>query len=216
MLTIEEIREFLATNKDDEKVKAFMTEITPKAQELTAELVSPWLETPEGQKLVQPYGDRRVNDAIKTHEEKMKKKFDSDLKMAVDAEMLKRNPQETPAERNAREAKEETEKIRAEMEDERKQRRVEKTWLDSGMKPKFVKYLSKLSEDEVGLFMKEFSGELTELDKKVRTEFAATSHKPGSGNSADGKGKIDLKSLSQEQVMKLELEGKLDDAIRNQ
>ena len=106
-MTIEEVREYLSDNKDTAEVKAFLTALVPEPVGLTTERVAEFLTTDDGQKVIQPIADKRVDQALKTYRENH---YTQDVKKAVAEEMLKRNPSETPEQLQIRELRDEMEK----------------------------------------------------------------------------------------------------------
>lgn len=106
-LTIEDVKKFLADNKDQADVKTYLGELSA----LTAERVEGFLDTPEGRKLLQPRLDTNFTKGLNTWKEK-------NLDKLVDEEVKKRNPDKTTEQL-------ELEKLRKEIEDERKARNRE-------------------------------------------------------------------------------------------
>ncbi|MRX54836.1 DUF4355 domain-containing protein [Bacillus idriensis] len=106
-MTLEEIKAFLESNKDQADVKAYLGELSA----VSADKVKGFLETDEGKRVIQPELDRyhsKSLDSWKTN----------NLNKLVDEEVAKRNPAKSPAEL-------EVEKLRKEIEDERKARNRE-------------------------------------------------------------------------------------------
>lgn len=103
-MKLEDIKQFFADNKDQEEVKTYLGELST----LTAERVEGFLDSPEGKKLLQPRLDQNFTKGLNTWKEK-------NLDKLVDDEVKKRNPDKTPEQL-------ELEKLRKEIEDERKSR----------------------------------------------------------------------------------------------
>jgi len=209
-MTIEEIKAYLAENKDSEDVKAFMTEITPK---VTTELVTAFLETEDGARILKthPETDRRVSEGVQTAVKKEREKIDAEVKRLVAAEMIKRNPEETQTQKEMRELREQFESEKSARARETLQRQL----IEEGSKKK----VDAISLIEAGWMPASLEEGLVALDKvakrdaeleaRIRSELVASgSYKPGSGQG--DKSKVDVKTLTREQMIALEIEGKLD------
>ncbi|WP_426578881.1 hypothetical protein P5490_019880 [Bacillus altitudinis] len=61
-MNIEEIKQFLAENKDDEEVKMFVGELSA----VSADKVKGFLETEEGKKVLQPRLDQHFTKGLET------------------------------------------------------------------------------------------------------------------------------------------------------
>jgi hypothetical protein len=207
---IDEIKAYLAENKDSEDVKTFMAELTPK---VTTELVSAFLETEEGLRILKthPETDRRVSSGVETAIKKEREKMDGEIKRAVAAEMLKRNPAETEQEKQIRELRESFESEKAARARETLQRQL----IEEGSKKK----VDAIALIEAGWMPSSLEEGLVALDKvakrdadleaRIRNELVASgSYKPGSGRGEQGK--LDIKTLTKEQMIELELKGELD------
>ncbi|KKB34637.1 DUF4355 domain-containing protein [Bacillus thermotolerans] len=103
-MNIEEIKAFLESNKDQPEVAAYLEELSA----VSADKVKGFLDTDEGKRLIQPILD-------KYHSKSLESWKANNLEKLVEAEIAKRNPQKSPAEI-------EVEKLRKEIEDERKAR----------------------------------------------------------------------------------------------
>jgi hypothetical protein len=207
-LTIEQVREWLAENKDTEPVKAFFAEIVPKV-EITADAVSPFLETPAGQQLIQPIADKRVSDALKTYKEGH---YADELKADVAKKILELNPTETPAAKEIREIREEleTEKkarkgdsLRRQIVEEAAKENVPSWWVDD---------FSGNTIDEAKVFLGKVKAHDEAVAERVRNELLTQGFKPGGGGE-ENKEKIKLSSLSLEETVDLEMKGELDSVL---
>lgn len=107
-MNIEEIKQFLAENKDNEEVKMFVGELSA----VSADKVKGFLETEEGKKVLQPRLDSYFTKGLATWKE-------NNLEKIVEEEVSKRNPSKTPEQL-------EIEKLRKDMESERNARNREK------------------------------------------------------------------------------------------
>ncbi|MGG1105628.1 DUF4355 domain-containing protein [Bacillus subtilis] len=106
-MNIEEIKQFLAENKDNEEVKAFIGELSA----VSADKVKGFLETEEGKKLIQPRLDSYFTKGLDTWKS-------NNLESLIEEELQKRNPSKTPEQI-------ELEKLRSEIERERAARNRE-------------------------------------------------------------------------------------------
>lgn len=102
-LTFDQVKAFLEANKDSDEVKAYY-----KTNVLTADNVKTFLDSNEGKKVLQPKLDAHFTKSLETWKA-------NNLDSLVEEEMKKRNPDKSPAEL-------EVEKLRAEIEKERKSR----------------------------------------------------------------------------------------------
>ncbi|MEC0544971.1 DUF4355 domain-containing protein [Bacillus subtilis] len=106
-MNIEEIKQFLAENKDNEEVKAFVGELSA----VSADKVKGFLETEEGKRLIQPRLDSYFTKGLETWKS-------NNLDSLIEEELQKRNPSKTPEQI-------ELEKLRSEIERERAARNRE-------------------------------------------------------------------------------------------
>ncbi|MCY8844638.1 DUF4355 domain-containing protein [Bacillus halotolerans] len=106
-MNIEEIKQFLDENKDNEEVKAFVGELSA----VSADKVKGFLETEEGKRLIQPRLDSYFTKGLETWKS-------NNLESLIEEELQKRNPSKTPEQI-------ELEKLRSEIERERAARNRE-------------------------------------------------------------------------------------------
>ena len=210
-LTIELVREWLAANKAQEPVKAFLKELGA-GPALTAEVVAPWLETDDGKKLVQPMIDKRVTDGVKTHDEKTKESVAAEVKRRVAEEMLRANPQETPDQKQIRELREQMDADRKEAARDKLKRAIVEEAARQGVPSWWVDEYAGGTIEEAKLYIAKVKAHADEIANKAKNELLASGHKPGSGNGKD-KPKVDASKLSIEEAIKLELAGTLNEAI---
>lgn len=102
-ITLDAVKKFLS-NTDNEEVKAYLGELSA----VSADKVKGFLETEEGKKLIQPKLDSHFTKGLETWKT-------NNLQKLIDDEVAKRNPAKTPEQL-------ELEKLRKEIEDERKSR----------------------------------------------------------------------------------------------
>lgn len=106
-MNLEDVKKFLSENKEQEDVKAYLGELSA----VSFDKVKGYLETPEGMKLIQPKLDSHFTKGLETWKQ-------NNLDKIIEEEVRKRNPQKTPEQL-------ELEKLRKEIEDERKARNRE-------------------------------------------------------------------------------------------
>lgn len=186
-MTLREMQEFIASNKDSIEVQNFVTSLIPSPT-MTPDLVAPYLETPEGFRLVQPYADRMTDKALKTFRENH---FEKEVKSKVAAELLRLNPNETPEQTQIRELREAVEKSESARATDNMKRNMVEESSRLGLDPFFVDdYLP--SSLEVG---KVFIGKMKKWSEGLlaqkANEILSTGLKPGSGN-----GSVDPTTLS--------------------
>ena len=206
-LTIDIIREWLAENKDSKEVKAFFDEVA-KGPDIDS--VRKFLETAEGKSLLQPITDKRVTEALQTYKENH---YDKDLKAGVAAEILRLNPQESPLEKQIRELTDkmaETERKAAQADLRRKiveraaQEKIDSWWVDE---------FSGNTIEEADVFLGKVKAYTDKVKTDAKNEILTTGFKPGSGTGGNGK-KPDISKMSQEELIKLEMEGTLDTILQ--
>lgn len=215
-LTIELVRAWLAENKDTEAVGAFLQSLGATGPKLTPETVAEYLKTDEGKRILEPLVDRRVTEAIRTHDAKVKETSEAEVKRRVAEEILKANPQETPEQKQIRELRERIDR----QDDEVKRTKRESELKDFAAKEEIDHEIAALmlpafpsvEEGKLGLQAVKKLVQ-TRIDRMVNERLAG-GFKPGSGNGQQGKGKVDASKLTFQEAVALELEGKLNEAIK--
>lgn len=107
-MDLQEVKTYLETNSQDEAVIEYMNEL----KKPTAEAINSYLDTKEGSKLLQPRLDSHFSKGLQTWK-------DNNLNKLIDEEVAKRNPGETPEQKEIRELKAQIEKDRNEREKEK-------------------------------------------------------------------------------------------------
>lgn len=107
-MDLQEVKTYLETNSQDEAVIEYMNEL----KKPTAEAINNYLDTQEGAKLLQPRLDSHFSKGLQTWK-------DNNLNKLIDEEVAKRNPGETPEQKEIRELKAQIEKDRNEREKEK-------------------------------------------------------------------------------------------------
>ncbi|MCK6164658.1 MULTISPECIES: DUF4355 domain-containing protein [Bacillus] len=188
-MNIEEIKQFLEQNKENEEVKAFVGELSA----VSADKVKGFLETEEGKKLLQPRLDSHFTKGLATWKE-------NNLEKIVEEEVSKRNPSKTPEQL-------EVEKLRKEIEAEKAARNRE-TLVNKALKAADEK---KLPKDVIDFFIGENEDSTLENLSKLEESFNAAVQAAvdvkfkesgreiergnGAGNST---GNIDIRTIAQE------------------
>lgn len=109
---LDSVAEFISKNIANEKVVGFLNKVRP----INEDLVKGWVESDEnGKKFATSLADKRVNDAIRTHDEKFTKeklpKIESEIKEKLVKEL---NPKETPEQKELRELRDRTDRLEKE------------------------------------------------------------------------------------------------------
>lgn len=188
-MNIEEIKQFLEQNKENEEVKTFVGELSA----VSADKVKGFLETEEGKKLLQPRLDQHFTKSLDTWKE-------NNLEKIVEDEVSKRNPSKTPEQL-------EVEKLRKEIEAEKAARNRE-TLVNKALKAADEK---KLPKDVIDFFIGENEDSTLENLSKLEESFNAAVQAAvdvkfkesgreiergnGTGNST---GNIDIRTIAQE------------------
>lgn len=150
-MNIEEIKQFLEQNKENEEVKAFVGELSA----VSADKVKGFLETEEGKKLLQPRLDQHFTKSLDTWKE-------NNLEKIVEDEVSKRNPSKTPEQL-------EVEQLRKAIEEERAARNRE-TLVNKALKAADEK---KLPKDVIDFFIGENEDSTLENLSKLEQSFNA-------------------------------------------
>lgn len=207
-LTVELVREWLATNKGDEKVKVLLSELGKPV--LTPETVRPWLATEEGQKVIEPIIDRERTRAVKTHDDKTREEREAAVKKAVEDAVAKANPKETPQDKAIRDL---TDRLaKAEQASKEKELRIALSGkarakgVDAILPGDYLPTDLEAAEKE----MDRISAAVEERISKAKNELLGAGHRPGSGNNGATAGKVDLSKLSFAEAVKLETAGQLN------
>jgi len=209
-ITLEDVKKFFADNVENDDVKAYLVELTPPAEPkpLAQDDVKTYLETSEGRLFIQPMMDKRVTEAIDTYR---KKTLEPEINARVAAEMLKRNPEETPADRRIRELEERNKRNDEEREIEKKLNSIKELAFKEGIDPDFISGISFDSVEAAALYMRRFKQKLADVEKNKANElFALGGFKPGAGNPKEGSTKKDYANMSLKEAIALEEAGEFD------
>lgn len=187
-MKLEDIKQFFSDNADNDDVKAYISELSTP----TAEGVERYLDSPEGRKLLQPRLDQNFTKGLNTWKEK-------NLDKLIEDEVKKRNPEKTPEQL-------ELDKLRKEIEDERKARNRE-TLVNKALKVAKEKNLPDgiidffIAEDEENTL-----ANLTKLEEEyskavqssVESKFKEHGRLIDNGNSGQNIAGIDINQLAAE------------------
>jgi hypothetical protein len=185
-MKLEDIKQFFNDNQDNDEVKAYLGELSA----VSADKVKGFLNTDEGKRLIQPDLDRYHNKSLDSWKA-------NNLDNIVEAELQKRNPSKTPEQI-------ELEKLRKEIEDERKARNRE-TLVNKALKVADEKQLPKgiidyfIAENEEGTI--ENLSKLEEVfshsvQSAVDSKFKENGRDIDFSNPTKNTGKIDVDSLA--------------------
>ncbi len=213
-ITVEAVKEWMTTNKEDEGVITFLAEITPEAPSITSENVLPFLETTEGKALVEPLIDKRVTRAVQTHDAKTQEANEAKVRGMIAAEMLKINPEETPEQKQIRELREEMDAVRSTSKKDTLMRQVVETVASKEL-PSWLAdiIVNPVDTPEEGqLAAEKLRGFLSERETETTNKLMAGGFKPGGSGTGD-KNKIDVSKLSVEEVIRMEEAGELDTVL---
>jgi Domain of unknown function (DUF4355) len=187
-LKLEDIKKFLSENKEQEDVKAYLGELSAP----TVEGVEGFLDTAEGRKLLQPRLDANFTKGLNTWKEK-------NLDKLVEDEVKKRNPDKTPEQL-------ELDKLRKEIEDERKARNRE-TLVNKALKVADEKALPKgiidffIADDEENTLtnLAKLEEEYSKaVQTAVETKFKENGRNIDHGNNNNNIGGIDIAQIAAE------------------
>lgn len=101
-MDLQEVKTYLETNSQDAAVVEYLSEL----KKPTAEVVNSYLDSQEGVKLLQPRLDSHFSKGLQTWK-------DNNLSKLIDEEVAKRNPGETPEQKEIRELKAQLEQDKA-------------------------------------------------------------------------------------------------------
>lgn len=187
-ITLDAVKKFLSDNKDQDEVKGYLGELSA----VSSDKVKGFLDTEEGKKLLQPKLDSNFSKGLETWRA-------NNLQKLIDDEVAKRNPSKTPEQL-------ELEKLRKEIEDERKSR-TRQELVNKALKVADEKQLPKgvidffIAENEEDTLTN-----LTKLEEEysktvqaaVDAKFKENGRSIDPGGGSGGAGTIDIGSLAAE------------------
>lgn len=185
-MNIEEIKQFLAENKDNEEVKAFVGELSA----VSADKVKGFLETDEGKRLIQPRLDSHFTKGLDTWKA-------NNLDALVDAKVKELYPEETEEQKRIR-------RLEKELEDQKTAAQREK------LLNKAVSYASEkqlpadvveffIGEDEettmknLGVFEEKYTAA---VQKAIESKFQESGSSFEKSDSSPASGSVDIGALA--------------------
>ena len=145
-MDLNEVKTFIETNSQDSAVSEYLSEL----KKPTAEVVNSYLDSQEGAKLLQPRLDSHFSKGLQTWK-------DNNLSKLIDEEVSKRNPGETPEQKEIRELKAQLESDRLEREREKLTNFAMKKANDLGLPLDFVNHLIGNDEDDTNSNLESFN-----------------------------------------------------------
>lgn len=211
-LPLETVKTFLESKKEDPEVLEILKTIVPE-KPVDSDVVKGFLETKEGLSILQPKLDSFATKAIQTHDEKNKKAVEAEIARRVNEKLMELNKEDTPEQRQIKEQALRMKELEEKYENDKKIAKINEIAYKEGINPEFVEGISFKSSEEFALYANRLKDFLKKERQKAIDEFvAANSFKPKGGSQND-KDKVDLSSLTQDQLIELEMSGKLDSQI---
>lgn len=210
-ITLDDVKKFFEENKDVQEVSDFIVSISVD-KPVSSEVVAGYLETNEGKLLLQPRLDSYATKAITTHDEKKKKDNEAEIARRVNEKLMELNKEDTPEQKMIKEQAMRMKELEDKYENDKKLSKINEIAYKEGIDPAFVDGIHFESAEQFGLYANRFKDYIKKQNEKALNDFTlANAHKPGSGKNEEKK--IDLSKLSQADLIRMELEGKLDEAI---
>ncbi|WP_407268946.1 DUF4355 domain-containing protein [Radiobacillus sp. PE A8.2] len=163
-MDLEQIKQFLEDNKDQEDVKAYIEGLS----QVTPDGVEAFLETDEGKKLLQPKLDNNFTKGLETWKK-------NNLKKIVDEEVKKSNPKETPEQKRIRELEDQFTSMEKEKTRESLKNKALTTLNEKKLPSNLIDYL--IGEDEestlsnLGKFEEVFTTQLqSAVDERLKAD----------------------------------------------
>jgi hypothetical protein len=213
-MTIEEIKAYLAEHADDVEVIAFLTELNPP-QEITADKVGEFLKTDDGKLLVQPLIDKATTKAVQTRDKAHEVVLENEVKKRVASELLKLNPEKSPLEIKVQELEENAKRLEEERAKDQLKRQIVEKAAAMGIKPFFIEDYTPPSLEVGELFLQKIKAFNDEVIKNNTNELLSKGYKPNPADDHNRQGKIDISKLSPDELIKMELDGKLDEQLES-
>ncbi|MEB3127530.1 DUF4355 domain-containing protein [Bacillus paralicheniformis] len=188
-MNLEEVKQFLNDNKENEDVKAYLEELSA----VSADKVKGFLETDEGQKLIRPKLDQHFTKSLETWKA-------NNLDELVDTKVKELYPEETEEQKRIRKLEQELEKQQREAKREKLMNTAISYASEKGLPTDLVAYF--LGDDEettksnLGTLEEKFSAF---VNKAVEDKFRANGRdvEPGGGGSGSGEN-LNIGSLAEQ------------------
>ena len=160
-MDLQEVKTYLETNSQDAAVVEYLSEL----KKPTAEVVNSYLDSQEGVKLLQPRLDSHFSKGLQTWK-------DNNLSKLIDEEVAKRNPGETPEQKEIRELKAQLEQDKAERLKEKLTNVAMKKADELGLPLDLVQHFIGADEDSTNSNLENFNSAFqTALQTQVNSKF---------------------------------------------
>lgn len=160
-MDLQEVKTYLETNSQDAAVVEYLSEL----KKPTAEVVNSYLDSQEGVKLLQPRLDSHFSKGLQTWK-------DNNLTKLIDEEVAKRNPGETPEQKEIRELKAQLEQDKAERLKEKLTNVAMKKADELGLPLDLVQHFIGADEDSTNSNLENFNSAFqTALQTQVNSKF---------------------------------------------
>lgn len=160
-MDLQEVKTYLETNSQDAAVVEYLSEL----KKPTAEVVNSYLDSQEGVKLLQPRLDSHFSKGLQTWK-------DNNLSKLIDEEVAKRNPGETPEQKEIRELKAQLEQDKAERLKEKLTNVAMKKANELGLPLDLVQHFIGADEDSTNSNLENFNSAFqTALQTQVDSKF---------------------------------------------
>lgn len=189
-ITLEDVKAFFDSNKDDASVMEYITSISID-KPLSQDVVKGYLETVEGKSLLQPILDSFANKAINTHDEKKRKEIEAEVARKVNEKLAELNKDDTPEQKMLKEQAQRMRELEEKYENDKKLSKINEIAYKEGIDPGFVEGLSFDSAEQFGLYASRFKDyNKKQIEKAINDFVASTSYKPKASDSKDKDGKM--------------------------
>ena len=160
-MDLQEVKTYLETNSQDAVVVEYLSEL----KKPTAEVVNSYLDSQEGVKLLQPRLDSHFSKGLQTWK-------DNNLTKLIDEEVAKRNPGETPEQKEIRELKAQLEQDKAERLKEKLTNVAMKKADELGLPLDLVQHFIGADEDSTNSNLENFNSAFqTAIQTQVNSKF---------------------------------------------
>lgn len=160
-MDLQEVKTYLETNSQDAAVVEYLSEL----KKPTAEVINSYLDSQEGVKLLQPRLDSHFSKGLQTWK-------DNNLSKLIDEEVAKRNPGETPEQKEIRELKAQLEQDKAERLKEKLTNVAMKKADELGLPLDLVQHFIGTDEDSTNSNLENFNSAFqTALQTQVNSKF---------------------------------------------
>ncbi len=160
-MDLQEVKTYLETNSQDAAVVEYLSEL----KKPTAEVINSYLDSQEGVKLLQPRLDSHFSKGLQTWK-------DNNLSKLIDEEVAKRNPGETPEQKEIRKLKAQLEQDKAERLKEKLTNVAMKKADELGLPLDLVQHFIGADEDSTNSNLENFNSAFqTAIQTQVNSKF---------------------------------------------